>query len=88
MDRIVKQVRINLPTGLHIHPATLLAEAVRPLDCEVLIGLGETRVNAKSIMGLLTLAAPPGETIVIEASGPDGEKAVERIERILSHDGK
>ncbi len=88
MDRIVKHVRIRLPTGLHIHPATLLAEAVRPLNSEILIGVGDTRVNAKSIMGLLTLAAPPGETIIIEATGPDREEAVERVERILSHDGK
>jgi phosphotransferase system HPr (HPr) family protein len=88
MDRTVKGILVTLPSGLHVHPATLLAEAIRPLDCEVLIGVGNTRINAKSIMGLLTLAVPPGETVIVEATGPDGEEAVERIERILTHDGK
>ena len=88
MDRIVKDIRVRLASGLHIHPATLLAEAIRSLDCEVLIEVGGTKINAKSIMGLLTLAVPPGETIVVEATGPDGEKAVAEIERILTHDGK
>lgn len=69
--------------GLHARAATLLVQAVAPLDVEVTIAKGSTRANCKSVMSILILAATKGSVIEVEARGPDRRAAMEAIEALV-----
>jgi phosphotransferase system HPr (HPr) family protein len=69
--------------GLHARPAMLLVQAIARLDCNVAIEKDGLEADAKSIMGVLTLAAEQGSSILVRAQGPDAEKAVEAIEQLI-----
>ncbi|MDX9753998.1 MAG: HPr family phosphocarrier protein [bacterium] len=71
--------------GLHARPAMLLVKSISRLDCTVLIEKEGFEADAKSIMGVLTLAAEKGSQIIVRADGPDAEKAIEAI-HLLIHD--
>jgi phosphocarrier protein len=75
--------------GLHARPAALLVQALQPLECQVYLskrGEGE-EVDAKSILGVMMLAAERGTKLLVRASGPDAGKAVEAISSILRNEG-
>jgi phosphocarrier protein HPr len=69
--------------GLHARPAMLLVQSISRLDCVVSIEKDGLEADAKSIMGVLTLAAEQGSNILVRAKGPDAKKAVEAIERLI-----
>lgn len=69
--------------GLHARPAMLLVQAISRLNCSVQIEKEGLEADAKSIMGVLTLAAEQGCQITVRAEGPDAEKAVHAIERLI-----
>jgi phosphocarrier protein len=71
--------------GLHARPAMLLVQSISRLDCSVLIEKEGLEADAKSIMGVLTLAAEKGSQITVRAEGPDAPKAVDAV-RTLVHD--
>lgn len=82
-NAIVRRMRIENEMGLHARPAAMLVQAVGPLDCNVAIEKDGTKVDGKSIMGVMMLAAECGSEIVVSSSGPEAEKAIEEIERIV-----
>ncbi len=69
--------------GLHARPAMLLVQAITRLECEVTIEKDGVDADAKSIMGVLTLAAEQGSKIQVRAEGPDAEEAVKAIEKLI-----
>ncbi len=69
--------------GLHARPAMLLVQSISRLQCEVMIEKDEVEADAKSIMGVLTLAAEQGSTIKVVAEGPDAEQAVQVIGKLI-----
>lgn len=69
--------------GIHARPAALFVRTANKYVCDVFVEKDGERVNGKSIMGLMMLAAGPGCRIVIEAVGPDAAKAVSDIEALL-----
>lgn len=69
--------------GLHARAATQLVNCASGFGSEIWINLGDRRVNAKSIMGVLTLAATMGSEIQIEAEGDDAEAAIQAIEQLI-----
>jgi phosphocarrier protein len=70
--------------GLHARPAMLLVQSITRLDCEVIIEKEGLQADAKSIMGVLTLAAEQGSQITVRAEGPDADKAVDAIEKLVN----
>ncbi len=70
--------------GLHARPAALLVQAVEGLDCEISIEKDGEKVDGKSIMGVMMLAAECGSEIVVTSCGPDAQKAIEEIAGIVS----
>lgn len=66
--------------GLHARPAALLARRARDFDSEISMKYGRHRVNAKSIMGLLTLGVAQGAVVGVTAEGHDAREAVRAIE--------
>ena len=74
-----RRVTILNELGLHARAATRLVECANRFNCEVWLSNRERRVDGKSILGLLTLAASPGMQVDIETRGSDGEPALEAL---------
>ena len=73
--------------GIHARPAGILVKAIAKKTSDIKIKkAGDTReVNAKSIMGMMTLGLDAGEEITLSANGDDEEAAMESIENYLSN---
>lgn len=74
-----KELKLINRLGLHARAASKLVQTASGFDCEAWLEFGDRRVNAKSIMGVLLLAAPCGSELVLETSGPDEGEAAEAI---------
>jgi len=84
MNKVSKSLTIINELGLHARAAALLVKAANRFESDVFVTRGKTRVNGKSIMGLLMLAAGRGSRIKIEIEGPDCESALKRLEKLVS----
>ncbi len=74
---------VNNKLGLHARPAALLVQTVNRFHSEVTIQKGKQKVNAKSIMGVMMLAAGVGSHVEIRASGPDARKVMLEIAKLF-----
>lgn len=81
---IKKSVTINLENGLEARPIALLVQKASQHESSVYIESGDKKVNAKSIMGMMSLGLNSGETLTVVADGVDEEDAVVDIEKFLS----
>ena len=69
--------------GLHARPSAQLVAVAAQFEAEVFITRGELRINAKSIMGVMMLAAEKGVELLVEADGPDAESAVNAVVELI-----
>ncbi|RDY70396.1 MULTISPECIES: HPr family phosphocarrier protein [Halobacillus] len=74
---IERTITIELETGLQARPAAQFVQEANKFTADVFIEKGEKRVNAKSIMGLMSLAVGTDEDIKLIADGSDEEEAVQ-----------
>jgi phosphocarrier protein HPr len=74
-----QKVMITNRLGLHARAAAKLVHTANTFASEVFIGGDHEEVNAKSILGLLTLAASKGTSVTVRADGPDEEDAVRAL---------
>ena len=81
---VKKNMTINIATGLEARPVAILVQEASKFDSSVYIESGNKKVNAKSIMGMMTLGLVAGEDVTVVAEGPDEEEAIAEIERYLS----
>lgn len=81
---IKKPITVNLSTGLEARPVAQLVQVVSQFNSEIYVEVGEKKVNAKSIMGMMTLGLDAGEEITLLTNGEDEEAAMNSIERYLS----
>ena len=79
-----KEIVIQLSNGLEARPVAMLVQVASQFDSEIHVIIGQRTVNAKSIMGMMTLGLAAGEKIIVTAEGADEEKAVSEIEKYLS----
>ena len=84
---IRKPVTINLTTGLEARPVAQLVQVASQYESEIYVEIGRKRVNAKSIMGMMTLGLDAGEEITLSTNGADEEAAMTSIVRYLSSAG-
>jgi len=80
---VVKKLEIKNKLGLHARAAALLVQTVNRFAAEVKISKDGQVVDARSILGVLTLAATKGSKIQIEAKGKDAEEVVRAIEKLV-----
>ena len=78
-----KLIVISNRAGIHARPAAVLVQAAKDFISNIYFEKGNDRINAKSIMGILTLAATYGTELKIVAEGEDEEKAVETIAHLF-----
>ncbi len=83
MVKVCKKFEIKNKLGLHARAAALLVQTVNRFSSEVKISKDGLMVDARSILGVLTLAATKGSQILVEAGGKDAEEAVHAIERLV-----
>ena len=75
-----KRVKIQNLKGLHARATATFVKLADTFQSEIMVSkIGGTPMSGKSIMGLLMLAAPLGDTLKITATGPDAEKAVKAL---------
>lgn len=71
--------------GVHLRPASQLVQIFSEYpDCEVSVSVNDTRVNGKSIMGLLMLEASQGTVLTIAVSGPGAEEILDRAGEVIA----
>jgi phosphocarrier protein HPr len=81
--RATRVIVIRNSQGLHARPADMFARLARQFQSRVELVREERRVEASSIMDLLTLGAAQGTELILEAEGPDAEEAVEALTKLV-----
>ena len=74
-----QEITVNNEVGLHARPATFFIQKANEFKCSIWVEKEERRVNAKSLLGVLSLGITKGSSIVISAEGPDEEEAVNAL---------
>lgn len=85
MALIRRSVKIRNAAGLHARAAALLVQLCEKFKSEIKVSRGRSSANAKSIMGVMMLAAACGARLTVEARGADGRKAVEAVVRLIEN---
>ncbi|HDI00325.1 MAG: phosphocarrier protein HPr [Candidatus Latescibacterota bacterium] len=83
MKAAERTVTIRNKLGLHVRPASLFVERASKFKSDIYIIKDGERVNGKSIMGVLSLAAEQGSDLTIRAEGEDCEEAVEALSELV-----
>jgi catabolite repression HPr-like protein len=78
-----RQVTVKLKTGLHARPAALFVQEANKFSSEIFVEKAEKKVNAKSIMGIMSLAISTGTEIYISAVGSDSEEAIQALANLV-----
>ena len=77
-------VTIHLPSGLETRPVAMLVQIASQFQSRIFLESGTKKVNAKSIMGMMSLGLDTGETVTVAAEGTDEKEALESICRYLA----
>lgn len=81
---IQEKIKIKNKLGIHARPATLLAQEAGKFKSEIFISKDGVEVNAKSIMGIMMIAAEQGSTLNISINGIDEKEASQALKNIFS----
>lgn len=81
--KATKELVVANKLGIHARPAAMFVKTANRFDCEIFLEKDGERVNGKSIMGLMMLAAGPGSKLTVHAEGDDAAKAVSDLEILV-----
>ena len=81
---VTKNMTIEIKTGLEARPVALFVQVASQFDSSIYVEYENKKVNAKSIMGMMTLGLAAGERVTVQADGTDEAAAIARIEEYLS----
>jgi len=81
-----RTVTLGSKSGLHARPAAIFVQNAKGFQCSITLSKDEKKVNAKSILSVLTLGAEQGEQVVLHADGEDAETAIEKLAALLEGD--
>lgn len=82
-SKTAKEFTVINKLGLHARPSAMFVKTASRFKCDVWVEKDGERVNGKSIMGLMMLAAGQGSKLIITCEGSDGDKALAEIEEII-----
>ena len=83
---ISKEIVVRCESGLHNKQATYFVQKANEFECNVWVESGSRKMNAKSLLGIMSLSIVTGATVTLSASGADAEAAVEALEALLQRD--
>ena len=81
---ITKKIQIQLQNGLEARPVAVLVQVASQYNSSIYVECDDRKVNAKSIMGMMTLGLTAGEEVVDSANGDDEQTAMDDIVKYLS----
>lgn len=84
MEEYSEELLVVNKLGIHARPAAALVQCVLAFESDVFIMFNGNRVNAKSIMGLLTLAATQGSRLTVSCKGSDAGAAMEAVKQLFA----
>lgn len=83
---ISKEVSVRCESGLHNRQATYFVQKANEFESSIYIESENRKMNAKSLLGIMSLSVITGATVVLSASGPDEEEAIVALEQMLQRD--
>jgi phosphocarrier protein len=78
-----KELTILNKLGIHARPAAMFVKTANRFACDVFVEKDGEKINGKSIMGLMMLAAGPGSKLMLYASGADAQLAIAELEALV-----
>lgn len=81
---ITTKIQIQLQNGLEARPVAVLVQVASQYNSSIYVECDDRKVNAKSIMGMMTLGLTAGEEVVVSANGDDEQTAMDDIVKYLS----
>ncbi len=79
-----KKIMVKIASGLEARPVALFVQVASQFQSSIYVAMQNKKVNAKSIMGMMSLGVLEGENIIITAEGPDEAEAIDKLESYLS----
>lgn len=81
--KMTKELMVSNKLGIHARPAAMFVKVANRYDCDIFVEKDGEKVNGKSIMGLMMLAAGPGSRLTVHAHGSDASAAIAELESLL-----
>lgn len=81
-----KEILVRCEAGLHNRQATYFVQKANDFESSVWLESGNRKMNAKSLLGIMSLGIVTGATVTLSAVGPDAEAAVNALEALLQRD--
>ncbi len=82
---ITREVTVRNSVGLHARPATFFIQKANTYKCSIWVEKEERRVNAKSLLGILSMGVTEGTTITLIADGPDEAAALKGLADMIEN---
>ena len=83
---INKEIVVRCESGLHNKQATFFVQKANEFECDIWLESGSRKMNAKSLLGIMSLGIVSGNTVNLVASGSEAEAAIEALETLLLRD--
>src|ERR1700678_997398 len=80
---LTKELTVVNKLGIHARPAAMFVKVANRFSCDIFVEKDGEKVNGKSIMGLMMLAAGPGSKLKVHADGQDASQALVEIETLI-----
>ena len=82
----IKEVTVKCESGLHNKQATYFVQKANEFDCSIWLECGNRKMNAKSLLGIMSLGIVTGAVVTLSADGKDEQTAVTALEELLQRD--
>ena len=80
---LTKELTIANKSGIHARPAAMFVKIANRFGCDIFVEKDGEKINGKSIMGLMMLAAGPGSKVTLHVKGADAQAAIAEIEALV-----
>ena len=81
---MTKDFHVSNKLGIHARPAAMFVKTANRFSCDIFVEKDGEKVNGKSIMGLMMLAAGPGSKVTVHAQGHDAHQALTELEILIN----
>lgn len=81
-----KEIVVRCESGLHNKQATYFVQKANEFECSIWVESANRKMNAKSLLGIMSLGIVTGATVTLSALGSDAEAAIEALEALLQRD--
>ena len=81
--QLIRELVVTNKLGIHARPAAMFVKTANRFDCDIFVDKDGEKVNGKSIMGLMMLAAGPGSKLTLQINGADAAEALNELEALF-----